>query len=739
MMLIFAKSSKKCGDKMNNENKPLVSIVVVTYNHEKFISQALDGILMQKTNFKYEIIVGDDASTDNTASIIRKYADNANDLFVTVLREKNVGAINNFVDLISKTRGKYVAICDGDDYWTDREKLQKQINFLEKNQEYSGCCHPVTEIFEDNSNEPRTLNPLQLAGLDGKGISDITIQNLITMNTVASLSVVLRWNISRILPKWIKKNVIGDYPILLLHAAKGPIKVLPDIMGIYRRHAAGIWREHAGSKEQKIRYVQLLKDVDVELNKRYNKKFRQIIKMVEDEYVDKKDNAYIDKSKKRKAIKMGKKIVGKILPDRMKNTISGIYNLENNLKYIYSFIRETQGNFTKIQSQNIEMKEELKDDKNKIILLWDALTWINKKNLSGKPKDFLGLMRYYISLGNFNEFYDNYDSVFSDKEEIKKWISCVNNDYTMSCDNCLNKVGKNTIKAWEKAFVLLNDEDSKDIFVRLLVWRILGFTKVKLLSDQQVAQEKKAIESLQTQILHNENVIHGDRFDLQCYNLNVFGYDLNCYTIPMAVVMDFVRKQYENEVVYVNKGDVVLDCGACWGDTSLLFAYMAGDNGHVFSFEYVPSNILIFNKNMKLNEKLAQSITLEKFPLSNKTGDKIMVNDKGPSSSISNYCFDKNADAMVETMTIDDFVKEYNLKHIDFIKMDIEGAEIDAILGAKDTIKKFKPKLALSIYHKPDDIWEIPILINEILPDYKMYIKHNSRSSIETVLLAIIE
>ena len=129
--------------------RPLVSVVSITYNQEKFIREALEGMVLQKTNFDFEIIVADDASTDATAAIIQEYADAYPGLIKPVLRKKNLGAIANSLSSLRLARGKYLALCEGDDYWTDENKLQKQVDFLEAHQDYALCFHPVRVFFDD--------------------------------------------------------------------------------------------------------------------------------------------------------------------------------------------------------------------------------------------------------------------------------------------------------------------------------------------------------------------------------------------------------------------------------------------------------------------------------------------------------------------------------------------------------------------------------------------------------------
>lgn len=120
---------------------PLVSICCITYNHEAFISGAIDGFLKQETNFDYEIIIGEDCSTDNTRKIIDKYANKYPGLIQVITSDSNVGPVLNEYRTLLAAKGKYIAFCEGDDYWTDSLKLQKQVDFLEANTGYSVCFH----------------------------------------------------------------------------------------------------------------------------------------------------------------------------------------------------------------------------------------------------------------------------------------------------------------------------------------------------------------------------------------------------------------------------------------------------------------------------------------------------------------------------------------------------------------------------------------------------------------------
>lgn len=213
-----------------------LTIVTTTYNHEKFIAQALDGIVMQKTNFPIEAIISDDCSTDKTREIIKRYAKKYPNIIKPIYNKKNVGAMQNFVDVLSNVKSKYVALCDGDDYWIDANKLQKQVDFLESNLDYSICFHQ-TSIFFENKSKPDEVYPIGTK-------EETTFDDLIKECYIPANTVVYRWRytgkltIKDVFPK----NVVpGDYFVHLLHAEKGKIKFIKEVMSRYRRHEGGMW------------------------------------------------------------------------------------------------------------------------------------------------------------------------------------------------------------------------------------------------------------------------------------------------------------------------------------------------------------------------------------------------------------------------------------------------------------------------------------------------------------------
>lgn len=178
-------------------------------------------------------------------------------------------------------------------------------------------------------------------------------------------------------------------------------------------------------------------------------------------------------------------------------------------------------------------------------------------------------------------------------------------------------------------------------------------------------------------------------------------------------------------------GDIVLDCGSCIGDMSLIFAALVGDSGEVHTFDPIPLHVRFCHLQAILNPALSHVLHINELAVSNHTksarGSKVDLQKIDPGAQFS--------DAFPST-TLDDYASE-NLSRVDFIKMDIEGAEMEAIDGSGDTIREFKPRLAISGYHRPDDLWQIPAKILTINPGYKIYFGHHSPVPWESVFYAV--
>lgn len=230
-----------------------LSVHIITYNHKDFIKNCIEGVLEQKTSFGYEVVIGDDCSTDGTREILLEYKARFPKKVKLILFEKrNAGVPGkvNFVTVLKNCTGNYIALCDGDDYWCDQNKLQRQVDFLEENPEYSMCFHRVYKLGEKGDVALSHLNPEE---------SEITytMQELAKKNIIHVPSVVFRNNLFGDLPSWFNECPVGDYVLHMLNAQHGLIKYFPQPMAVYRKHGGGVWST-LGMQKGYEKWIQVL-------------------------------------------------------------------------------------------------------------------------------------------------------------------------------------------------------------------------------------------------------------------------------------------------------------------------------------------------------------------------------------------------------------------------------------------------------------------------------------------------
>lgn len=217
---------------MTDSFKPLVSVCMITYNHEKYIAQAIESVLMQKTSFKYELVIGEDCSTDGTRAIVCDYVRRYSGRIRLLLPKHNQGMISNFVSTVTACRGRYVALLEGDDYWTDPTKLQRQVDFFESHPDCVICFHTTKVIYEGQDKEP-TVYPLSIQ----REIS--TIEDLLVSSFIPTCSVIFKNGLITEFPDWYFRLPIGDWPLYILLAKFGSIGYVNGEMSVYRVHEDG--------------------------------------------------------------------------------------------------------------------------------------------------------------------------------------------------------------------------------------------------------------------------------------------------------------------------------------------------------------------------------------------------------------------------------------------------------------------------------------------------------------------
>ena len=310
-------------------------------------------------------------------------------------------------------------------------------------------------------------------------------------------------------------------------------------------------------------------------------------------------------------------------------------------------------------------------------------------------------------------------------------------DETQSkCNSFIERLRNTDFHLLMKTYDMLNDDFSKKTLINVIKYRLS--LDDSFLPPVFKGKEKEFCDVFSQRI--SDETIVGWNGELFLFDTSKFGKNIKLYSKTLWLYLDLVLKQYEYHSKDVNfevsKGDYVIDGGAFYGDNALIFAEDAGPKGKVFSFEFMPENVEILHKNIDLNPNLKKRIQIIDKALWSNSTKKLYAKGTGPESFVSDV-FTKDA-RTIHTISIDEFIKQNEINKIDFIKLDIEGSEMQCLQGAKETIKKFKPKLAICVYHKDDDLVTIPHYIKKLVPEYKMYLKHHTDGLQETVLYCMI-
>ncbi len=291
-----------------------------------------------------------------------------------------------------------------------------------------------------------------------------------------------------------------------------------------------------------------------------------------------------------------------------------------------------------------------------------------------------------------------------------------------------------------RLYDMLEDEYSRQMLVEVIAYRILGHRRLKLpMNTPEYWAGRKKARSL----ISGKDTIPGTFQDkpLNIFTLDSIGYPVRLYGVPASIHSMFILHAYAYDKIAppikAETGDYVIDAGSCWGDATLYFAHEVGPKGKVYAFEMVPENLEILEKNLQENQELARRVEVVQHPLWSTSGEILNFSNRGPGSQLG-VADTVESKHSVTTVSIDDFVSNQDIPKVDFIKMDIEGAELEALQGACETIKKHQPKLAICLYHKLSDFTTIPAYLSSLGVDYKYYIDHSSIYGEETVLFAVL-
>ena len=279
----------------------------------------------------------------------------------------------------------------------------------------------------------------------------------------------------------------------------------------------------------------------------------------------------------------------------------------------------------------------------------------------------------------------------------------------------------------------LSDEADRELLIRVLAYRVLGYRKVQLpLTAAEMRRLTERVQALRTaQKTAPVGILGGYADD---FDLTSLGYPIRLRGTAGAVIQTYELEQYRCpglREVAVNPGDVVIDGGAYWGDTALYFAHRAGPDGRVVSFEFEPSNLEGLTHNLGVNPQLAGRIKVIPAALWDKPGQTVTVRAFGPATAI-----DGTGDTHAPTDTIDALVARRVVDRVDFIKLDVEGSELNVLQGARATLQRFRPRLAIAAYHRLEDLSVLPAYLTELDLGYRFRLGHTTMNAEETVLFA---
>jgi glycosyltransferase involved in cell wall biosynthesis len=272
-----------------------LNICMITYNHEKYIEQAVRSVMMQETDFEYKLMVSDDCSTDKTREILNALENEFPGKIELILNESNIGVMPNFIAALRACRSKYIALLEGDDFWTNPGKLQMQVDILDGNPGIAYSSHNATIRFEHP-------NPDKICSIpfNSRKMSTInSIDNLINEWFTHMSTIVLRSKCINNLPDWMYEVLNGDYTLALLVATQGDIYYIDKFMSTYRRHGEGfsqIFPKNFGLKEKAQidmftrfnihtdnKYIKTIHPRIMQLHNDYYRKSQELIRKLREE------------------------------------------------------------------------------------------------------------------------------------------------------------------------------------------------------------------------------------------------------------------------------------------------------------------------------------------------------------------------------------------------------------------------------------------------------------------------
>ena len=259
------------------ENNNLVTIASTTYNMEAFIGEALDSWLTQKASFQYDILISDDGSTDGTCDVVRRYMEKYPN--IRLISTGHIGKMPNFIRSLKESKGKYVALCDGDDYWIDPFKLQKQFDFMESHPEFS-ACFTNSYVLDTVTGEKKIAKTQLWDEATTEGLLKHRDNDNVQMSPGHTSTYFYRNQFLRDYPEWMYGDVMTDFPLYMLISRYGKAKFINDVTSVYRHRPEGISSKNFSFEKGIRRRIFVYKNV----NRDFHYRFRKIINPIIADY-----------------------------------------------------------------------------------------------------------------------------------------------------------------------------------------------------------------------------------------------------------------------------------------------------------------------------------------------------------------------------------------------------------------------------------------------------------------------
>jgi FkbM family methyltransferase len=290
----------------------------------------------------------------------------------------------------------------------------------------------------------------------------------------------------------------------------------------------------------------------------------------------------------------------------------------------------------------------------------------------------------------------------------------------------------------EAVYRLLAGEESRQVMVNLLAFKTLGAWRVRLLRNNAEYWQKRRFVQHDLLVRRRSAAVGPPLGHLDYYELDRIGFPIRLHAHALNVLNTFLLEQYrcdrDGVRVAPEPGDVVIDGGACWGDTSFYFADRVGEKGRVYCFEFVPANLQVLEQNIELNPALASRLHVVRRALWSCAGAPLALRGEGPASRL--VPARPGESSTIALVALDDFVEQERLPSVDFVKLDVEGVELEVLRGAERTLRRWRPKLAISVYHQDQDLITIPRFLHDLGLGYRFALDHFTIHREETVLFA---